>query len=108
MHAFRLILLISCTVVDIKPCNYHMLSDSLIVACMSIYGQLRDKGNTHLLFECTVISDTSVAGEHDYRLLTFSWNIFWYGAFPSSSLMSVCLPAFEFQVQCDSNMFCKL
>lgn len=37
-----------------------MLSDSLlVVACMSIYGELWYTGNRHLLFECTVICDTS-------------------------------------------------
>lgn len=49
-------LLENCLRQVMEPLTHHMLSDSLIVvACIFLYGELWTEGNTHLLFECTVM-----------------------------------------------------
>ena len=91
-----------------EPRTHRMLSDSLmVVACIFFYGELWTGGNTHLLFEWTLIGDTSVAGECGEKMFAFLQERILMWCIPFVILM-VHWPAFEFQVEWDSNVFFML
>ena len=101
-------LLENCLHQVMEPRTHHMLCDSLmVVVCIFFYGELWTEGNTHLLFECTVIWDTSVAGECGDKMFAFRQECILMLCIPFVILM-VHWPSFEFQVEWDSSIFYML